>query len=166
MGCDIHAFIEYKKPGSDNWLSYSSENNLDRHYGVFAALADVRNRGSWGVKPLEVKGFPADASCATTGKYTLFITDETNFSEGYASREDAKRWVDSGCSKLFKDSWVTDPDAHTPSWVVGDELESALNEKALEATPENSPEYFVTLMVLREFEKLGFESRLIFWFDN
>lgn len=45
MGCDIHLFVEYSKPESDHWMNFGEEFRLTRHYGVFSALADVRNYG-------------------------------------------------------------------------------------------------------------------------
>lgn len=81
MGCDIHAFIEYKPTDSDEWLdgdiylknkdfgSYPNEQEYKkidfqfekRNYGLFAVLADIRNDGS--IEPIsEPRGLPTDIS--------------------------------------------------------------------------------------------------------
>lgn len=48
MGCDIHAFVEYKNPNHSEeheWSGWGGEFRLGRYYAIFAAMAGVRNDG-------------------------------------------------------------------------------------------------------------------------
>jgi hypothetical protein len=59
MGCDIHAHIEANQNGS--YWEFAKV-HIDRAYGLFAALADVRNSAEWGITPVaEKRGIPADS---------------------------------------------------------------------------------------------------------
>lgn len=62
MGCDIHSFAEKKNSdGTYSPVFYTPFE--DRHYGLFAFLADVRNYSQ--IEPLsQPRGMPADASQA------------------------------------------------------------------------------------------------------
>jgi hypothetical protein len=93
-------------------------------------------------------------------------------------------------------TWVTQPDWHSHSWLTTSEFESVLNKyleletgwhkvrveehnKMVEreniqpdswayAPPSinNEPEYQVVLASLKRFEELGYDARVVFWFDN
>ena len=95
-----------------------------------------------------------------------------------------------------KPTWVTHPDWHTHSWLNVSEYQSILGtylelEKKwhVERVEEHAalvkskniqpnswmydppkaniePEYQAVLASLSKFEELGFESRIVFWFDN
>jgi len=93
-------------------------------------------------------------------------------------------------------TWVTQPDWHSHSWLTTSEFESVLNKyleletgwhkvrveehnKWLQkeniqpdswayAPPSinDEPEYQVVLASLKRFEELGYDARVVFWFDN
>jgi len=93
-------------------------------------------------------------------------------------------------------TWVTQPDWHSHSWLTTSEFESVLNKyleletgwhkvrveehnKMVEreniqpdswayAPPSinDEPEYQVVLASLKRFEELGYDARIVFWFDN
>ena len=93
-------------------------------------------------------------------------------------------------------TWVTQPDWHSHSWLTTSEFESILNKyleletgwhkerveehnKMVErqniqpdswayAPPSinDEPEYQVVLASLKRFEELGYDARIVFWFDN
>jgi hypothetical protein len=93
-------------------------------------------------------------------------------------------------------TWVTQPDWHSHSWLTTSEFESVLNKyleletgwhkvrveehnKMVEreniqpdswayAPPSmvDEPEYQVVLASLKWFEELGYDARVVFWFDN
>jgi hypothetical protein len=93
-------------------------------------------------------------------------------------------------------TWVTQPDWHSHSWLTTSEFESVLNKyleletgwhkvrvdehnKMVEreniqpdswayAPPSinDEPEYQVVLASLKRFEELGYDARVVFWFDN
>ena len=93
-------------------------------------------------------------------------------------------------------TWVTQPDWHSHSWLTTSEFENVLNKylelesgwykerveehnKMVEreniqpdswayAPPSinDEPEYQVVLASLKRFEELGYDARVVFWFDN
>ena len=203
MGCDIHLYIEYKsKDGYDPaWQGFGGNINPGRNYAMFALMADVRNYYSDGKLPVlvERRGMPDDAGYTATDDNRIYISETK--SEDYVSMETANRWVKSGSSKFINDNdgnpiWVTNPDAHSHSWLTTSEFESVINKyleleagwhkvrveehnKMVEreniqpdswayAPPSinNEPEYQVVLASLKRFEELGYDARVVFWFDN
>ena len=202
MGCDIHLYIEYKsKDGYDPaWQGFGGNINPGRNYAMFALMADVRNYGDEKLPVLvERRGMPDDAGYTATDDNRIYISETK--SEDYVCMETAKRWVKSGSSKFINDKdgnpiWVTNPDAHSHSWLTTSEFESVIN-KYLEleagwhkvrveehnkmvkeeniqtdswayAPPSmvDEPEYQVVLASLKRFEELGYDARIVFWFDN
>jgi hypothetical protein len=93
-------------------------------------------------------------------------------------------------------TWVTDPDNHSHSWLTTSEFETIINnyleleagwhkERVAEhmtfveqnnikleswayAPPvmKYEPEYQVVLASMKRFEELGYDARIVFWFDN
>ena len=93
-------------------------------------------------------------------------------------------------------TWVTDPDNHSHSWLTTSEFETIINnyleleagwhkERVAEhmtfveqnnikleswayAPPvmKYDPEYQVVLASMKRFEELGYDARIVFWFDN
>jgi hypothetical protein len=93
-------------------------------------------------------------------------------------------------------TWVTQPDWHSHSWLTTSEFESVLNKyleletgwhkvrveehnkmvKEENIQPDSwayappsmvdEPEYQVVLTILKRFEELGYDARVVFWFDN
>lgn len=93
-------------------------------------------------------------------------------------------------------TWVTQPDWHSHSWLTTSEFESVLNKyleletgwhkvrveehnkmvKEENIQPDSwayappsindEPEYQVVLTILKRFEELGYDARIVFWFDN
>jgi len=206
MGCDIHLYIEYKSKKTEfdgyetGWQSSGGRINPGRNYAMFALMADVRNYGDNKLPVLvEPRGMPDDVSYTTMNDNRIYISETK--SEDYVSMETAKRWVESGSSKFINDKegnpiWVTNPDAHSHSWLTTSEFESVIN-KYLEleagwhkerveehnkmvkedniqpdswayAPPSinDEPEYQVVLASLKRFEELGYDARVVFWFDN
>ena len=95
-----------------------------------------------------------------------------------------------------KPTWVTQPDWHSHSWLTTSEFETIINnylelesgwhkERVAEhmtfveqnnikleswayAPPvmNDEPEYQVVLASMKRFEELGYDARIVFWFDN
>jgi hypothetical protein len=162
MGCDIHAYTEYKRAGGGSWQSLGRASMLDRNYKAFGQLAGVRSVGS----PIfPVRGLPSELAWNSNSDWWLFITPDGDISEGYASPEKAASWVASGCStyqqdRHGKDSFVSNPDWHTPSWLSGEEWRRAIDGL------EFGHEYRAVGAALSSLESEGFETRVVFWFDN
>ncbi len=151
MGCDIHCYIEYRKPDErepDRWRDFGGRINPGRNYAVFGFLAGVRREGPAVVAP---RGMPADAA--------------------YESKDDNDLWVARGSSKYIKDkdgknAWVSHPGWHTHSWMTTNEFEKAVSLAIAEHPQYPEPEYTAIIAAMRSFEKQGFEARVVFWFDN
>jgi hypothetical protein len=164
MGCDIHAYIEYKAKGkgNGNWRSFGGRINPGRNYAIFGRLAQgVRTDGP-AVVPL--RGFPEDAGFYAKDDALLFVTADGK-GDNYCTIEDAQRWNPGKYIKIH--DHVPHPDWHSHSWVSADELDRALGA-AYADYPGNfpEPEYQAVLVCMRSFEQQGFDSRLVFWFDN
>jgi hypothetical protein len=167
MGTDIHLFVEHKVSPDGPYLSLSNgEFNLPRDYEVFAALAGVRTHEQPLIGP---RGFPEDASQEAHQGYYHRVSDEGQEFDGWWFIEkptQAQSYVERGLS--HRKSWrnvdlVSDPDAHTPSWLNGSEFVAALNHSGI-AAGSLFPEYRVVLAALELLADRA--SRVVFWFDN
>jgi hypothetical protein len=99
-------------------------------------------------------------------------------------------------NKEGKPTWVTNPDWHSHSWLTTSEFENVLNKylelesgwykervdthykmvERLNIQPSSwmyapldmdiEPTYQVVLASLKRFEELGYDARIVFWFDN
>ena len=159
MGCDIHVFVEYrsKKKESASWMAFGKKFHLPRDYEIFGLMAGVRG----GIAIYPPKGLPDKETLSFDFKnsYYLWIYED---SERGATESNAARWVAAGYSSYVEeDKAVTDPDAHTPSWLTKMEFENVL--KRLDYT---SIEYDAVLAAMESFELNGFDARIVFWFDN
>lgn len=158
MGCDIHCYIEYKRPDSKEWSDFGGRINPGRNYSIFAAMAGVRGNATPVVPP---RGYPEDAAYAAEGDNWLYITKEKVSEAGECTRAQADQYVAHGMH--FKDDlkqYVSHPDWHSHSWLTPDEY-----AKAIEGY-DDEMEYRATLAALRSFEAAGCQARLVFWFDN
>lgn len=169
MGCDIHCYVEHTShrrhlDGKLRWQSFGGKINPGRHYGIFAKLAGVRNCYESGIVPIsEPRGAPDDLGRYANDDNTLYICDYGG--ENHCTAKQAQQWVASGYSNYTDDSRrrVTHPDWHSHSWVTPDEFGEALADPKLSNI---DVEYFALLAAMRELEKRGHETRLVFWFDN
>lgn len=155
MGCDIHCYIEYRNPKNPRWCDFGGRINPGRDYRIFEKLAGVRGSDEPEIHP---RGFPTDCAGSASDDYWLFITD----TEGpcYCTRQRAEQYVSGGCVwRNEEKQWVSHPDWHNHSWLTPDEFEKVL-------TGFTSLEYTAILAAMRSFETQGYESRIVFWFDN
>jgi len=60
MGCDIHLFLEYKSPITNEWEPFGYEYYIPRNYEMFAKMAGVRDKGQETI--FQPKGFPENMS--------------------------------------------------------------------------------------------------------
>lgn len=97
MGCDIHIVVEVKKNGKWEYVPEVPENFDQRNYGVFAALADVRN--SFNIKGFKPKGLPEDISARKFG----FKSYTENATKRFYSDDDGRIMF------IAEDGTVKDP---------------------------------------------------------
>jgi hypothetical protein len=166
MGCDIHAFVDFNKPGADFCQSLSEELNLDRDYAMFAKLANVRNHGEDIVPISEPRGLPSRVSHTVSSADNLYIVEKDSNESGTCTQEQAARWIASGSSKLVREKVVTNPDHHSYSWVSLSEFERAISELTSIIKYKLSVEYYAVLSAMKIIAEQGYEVRLVFWFDN
>lgn len=169
MGCDIHAFVEYKRQESKRWQGVSSgEIALRRWYGIFAYMAGVRNY--YNATYIKPRGLPEDVSLQTARNLQLFIDgtlkDKDFGKDKGVSINKAESLIKSGSSIKMGKYHISDPDIHSMSWLTAAEFESCLNSEPLEFDPKTAPDYSAALALLKHFESIGFESRIVFGFDN
>lgn len=174
MGCDIHLFVEYRKETyiPDYWRSFGGQFRLGRHYGVFSALADVRNYGDE-IKPIaECRGVPKNAGYSALDDYRYYVTENKIDGGNECSKETAERWVKNGSSQWWDDkhTWVTDPDAHSESWLSLQEFKDALSTTWQHEGEEKRfidiEDYNAVVAAMESLESQGMTSRVVFWFDN
>lgn len=157
MGCDIHCYIEYRHPTDDRWRDFGGRIKPGRNYKIFSRMAGVRGQLSDAV--VAPRGFPNNAAYASCDDYWLYISESIN--ENTCTKEQAKRYISYGCKyRDDKRRWVSHPDWHTHSWLTSKEFEQAIKSDF------DAPEYTAILAAMRSFESGGYESRLVFWFDN
>lgn len=171
MGCDIHSYVEYGKKdeeGKIRWRNFGGRVNPGRNYFLFGTLCKgVRSEFDFG---FEEKGIPEDVGYAALNDSRLYIT-ETGKEDRCATLEQAKRWEKCGCKIFYNDNneavFVSHPDWHSHSWLSAEEFEKAL-ALYYEKSDLNfkQPEYEALLASMKKFIELGFECRIVFWFDN
>ena len=166
MGCDIHAFVDFNKPGEDLCQCLSEELNFDRDYAVFAKLAGVRNYGEEITPISEPRGLPAHVSWSVSSSDNLYVVEKDTNDSGTCTREQAERWVASGISKWVREGVVSNPDHHSYSWISLSEFERAISELSSIIKYKLSVEYLAVLSAMKTIAEQGYEVRLVFWFDN
>ncbi len=166
MGCDIHAHLEL----IDRPAIHVARFDLPRNYSLFSLLAGVRSdpREMQGFEPVyEPRGLPAHISSTVSEACTYAIDDELAALEvdGYCSREDAQRWIANGnatsCDSTYER--ITDPDWHSVSWLVCDELQ-AIDTRYQRLTDERDPWLAAIIGAMSAFGEQQRPSRLVFWF--
>lgn len=187
MGCDIHAHIEHKSTINEEWYWFASP-RLWRDYQLFLVMASVRGECAYSRPP---KGVPRDISWNVADKYLLHIvSDDIEPDEGCVKRSQAERWVQLGHSIKWSNTRVTDPDAHTGSWLDVAEMEVVLSDlQKLKAEAAKEYDYsawlsaeawealkkdrlrrelnlIATVDAMKRLASFGDEVRLVFWFDN
>lgn len=135
MGCDIHCYIEYKKPSHQPWRNFGGRINPGRNYILFGALAGVRCDDIPHITP---RGIAPDMAGAAFSDCSIYVSKlETGWEEVggdvHYSRSHAAECVGKGyCQWLPRSpsdnppSFVTDSDYHTHSWLNADEFELAI----------------------------------------
>jgi len=164
MGADIHAYIEYAQPSSNDklhWTPFAGQLSLWRDYNLFGKIAGVRGEGP--VFPL--RGMPDDLGYEASGDCCLYINDENPDQEGHCSRENAERWVESGISEWKWDKRkVTHPDWHSHTWLSTDEFRQILQMPCEHGSVHEC--YLAALAAMEALQAAGNHVRIVIWFDN
>ena len=181
MGCDIHCYIDYQSPYKDGSpYNFCGRISLGRNYWLFGLLAGVRiDPKELGTKLLyPPRGIPEKLSYQVESEYTLIVLKQETDESGCCTLENAERWVKSGSSQWWGENniRVTDPDAHTESYLYADELKeiqkqfSSLTENGQPLGPH--PMLAAVIAAMEAINNQEPESpdpkcaKFIFWFDN
>jgi hypothetical protein len=165
VGTHIHLFVEYRISDGGYFSLTRGGFILARNYDAFGALAGVRGD----IQPLIApRGFPEDASREAQRAYYHRISDETAYHDGFwflEKPEHARDPVARGLSHTK--SWrnvelVSDPDAHTASWLDGPELDSSLATPSVNA--DLSEDYRIVIAALQRLA--ASDARAVFWFTD
>lgn len=160
MGCDIHAWIEYKNKTGE-WFDFANP-YLVRDYAMFGLMAKARCEYN---ESFEARGIPEDVSYGALGRYTLFvIEDEKNKNTGEIWQKEVRGYLGCG-AKFVSAKRISNPDWHHASWLTVDEFEYCIN-KHRELCDWEHVNYQATLSAMKEFKKADKDCRLVFWFDN
>lgn len=171
MGCDIHMYVEYKRKDNekDYWMNFGERINPGRNYFMFGILSNgVRSNPEFSFDP---KGMPEYDSLGYSSRSDalIYITDEEDDNENHTTLKQALKWQEYGHKIINgrdgKPTWIEHPDWHSHSWLTTEEFEKAMDYYRSQSTYQQ-PEYEAVLSAMKKFEELGFDSRIVFWFDN
>lgn len=149
----------------------------DRCYGMFAKLAGVRNYWEDDINPMELRGFPEDASSNTYDNYCFTVIDDDKWCDYmedgfYIKRSEADEYVEKYGEKIlnkYNKDYLACCDYHSASWCTTQEMEDAINEifKNKQDLSTCYSHWAALLGVMKGYESNGmFECRAVFWFDN
>lgn len=172
MGCDIHLYIEYSKkeettPKEIRWSGFGGRINPGRNYLLFGIMSEgVRTDPTFSY---EAKVVPNDMAYASRNDNLIFISETP--SDEYVTLEKAQQWEKRGYKIINgsdgKPTWVEHPDHHSHSWLTTAEFEKVMEFYNGNANPKwLEPEYEAVLATMKRFEELGYNARIVFWFDN
>lgn len=170
MGCDIHVYVEYRKPTGyyKEWRSLTSGKFwVERNYHMFGKLAGVRSNESPIVSPQPI---PTDLSNHVAWDYYLFVVDQQQYDRsedktGMCSPEMANRYVNElrlSQQHPERKNLISNPDWHSAGCVTPAQWRKATHVRG----EMNDPSTEAIYAACKALEKQEFEVRVVFWFDN
>lgn len=172
MGCDIHAYVEYRnKLTGDHddqdasWDCLTGQLSLPRYYNVFGMIAGVHGNKSL----FEPKGIPEDMGWQAQEDWWIYIDDKPEGQEecdceNIVSLKTAQQYETYGSRILYhkngKPYRVEHPDWHSATWLTTSEFNEALSHT------DSAPAYKAVLAMMESLESNNQEARIIVWFDN
>ncbi len=163
VGCDIHLFVEYEENGYLASLS-AGEIDLPRDYRVFGAVAGLRGDKAPLFPP---RGIPSISDAASRAYWFQIVENpQSDRFQSEVTLAEAERYVLEGRSVMWEQGafqYVSDPDAHTASWLSYDELRAALAHHDID--PAILAAAYQALFAALEALK-DLKPRVVFWFDN
>lgn len=172
MGCDIHLFVEARRSKVEDFVSITrGQFNIDRSYSLFASLANgVRCNVNGSKYP---KGIPSDLCIysSTWDDIYYWIRDVSSDEPGYCNMDQAVQWGNPILSYDHDMKYTLNPDRHSHSWLTLQELRESMQVLQL-AKKENGmsigtqPQISAIIAMMDSLESSGYETRVVFSFDN
>lgn len=181
MGCDIHAYIEYRNKDAASaafayerqWTDFSGRLTLNRNYEMFGIIAGVRCPFT-PVAPL--RGLPDDVSWEVAKDAYQFVVDDDKWRDidkelGRIRRSRAEEEVAKGYARWRTNyggderSYITISDWHSHTWLTLEEWRRAL-ERGCDKYRLPGPAYFAALGAMEALAEYGQDVRIVIWFDN
>lgn len=179
MGCDIHAWIEFRRKPTDEeespkWMPVQGFGEFSfRDYNMFSSLAQVRGDDEKGMIP---RGLPDDVSDTVYWNMLLRVVDDDDPDwEGTIKKSLAESMVKDGrckpvSSDIFPGDYIEDGDTHSHSWCTAKELASCIRRNYYDRKAKKwygGLPWKTLLWAMKAVNDTeGLESRLVFWFDS
>lgn len=172
MGCDIHAFIEERRIGSEDKFWWFASVEINRNYQLFALMAGVRYEVERmnGFTPISTpKGLPDDVGFHVQGESESWEGD--GHSHSWLTLDELEKVErDYGAILSAPTSWYQHPDQAVPDSATRIEKNAMWGMTYVEVgerTPSPVPyDLKVVIATMRALKDAGRECRLVFWFDN
>lgn len=190
MGCDISIFLEIDKgdeaPFSSPFTTSIGSGEflpIDRDYELFAALAGVRNNGSM-INPVKPRGIPRNLSWEHIPYFFTPVKEAVSHlpvqlwhawnQEEYYSRKEAEKYIKNGAAsynqplmnqQLKAGQLITQLDAHSFSWLLLEEIKSAIALNGLTIKDDHLLILLGTMEIIEQRIGAG-RTRMLFYFNN
>jgi hypothetical protein len=164
MGCDIHGYIEFRKPGRQKWELAFQDTLGGRDYSLFAILAGVRGvppkplngleQAHWQAKGIPIfefgvaRGLPDDLS----EHMKIQWNPEYYHNPSYGDLSVVKFWA-----------WMDEQEKmREAGWMDEEHGPGTYDEEygGIESMMQSS------ISMMEKLEAKGYETRLVFWFDS
>ncbi|MCW3847496.1 hypothetical protein OF829_09595 [Sphingomonas sp. LB-2] len=157
MGIDINIYCEARLDDDAQWWGICGEVFVGRNRTLFDRLGRAR---SMALFPL--RGLPAGLS-PEAEKHVVIHVDGDWRSDYTISRAEAEQMVAEGKTRWYdeRQEKILDPDLIDHSWLTTDEYRRVLD--SFEDGP--AVEWAALLALLEVYERGGFPTRIVFWFD-
>lgn len=171
MGCDIHVYVEYKDKSPDaflaGWRNWGGKFYVGRDYHLFARLNGVRSYDG-DTKVVTTSALPQDLDWVIESEYYCYVVEDADIDKQrdreyhYVAKSSADRWVANGSSKVHptNPNLITNPDWHSAGCINLEQWKKLLRKQ------EAGARWHVITAMCNELEKRGYETRIVFWFDN
>jgi hypothetical protein len=194
MGCNSHCFIEYKEKDSDYWHSFGDKIHAPRNYTIYALMAGVRDYN--GIKLYDPKGIPKDLAYNAESSYYCYIDGvnitesraESWHRDGAIYKKDGNgvnAWISN--PDWHSHTWFTIRELEN---ILNkyDRLEREIHQPEREKQREEilkmgggtysntflstvtkihrDPDHYAMLAAMKSFDSMGYDTRLVVWFDN
>lgn len=180
MGCDLHRYVEYKGTG-DNWSSTPISGLGKRNYDWFGFICKGvrRDHDPEEYHVHEPIGFPDDAGLVSF--HDFFIPENENKNKSWYGKLEQylKRGKRYSLATGKEEDFIQHPDYYGATYIYLDEflelldsfkkfLKKEYSEEITAKTDINNwtVELDAIADYMKAYEKQGFKTRIVYWFDG